>query len=283
VTSTGADPLISHAEGVQRRLVLPALMIVTVLAWGVGACSRLPSRPGSTTHQPFTVSEAGGIDGRMNTLLVRPDGVSVLMSRRPAAGQLQPATLGRVRTLLASDDLREEAATADRKRVPVCPDSVSITLTSGDLTMTRTGSCHGVTPAPSPAFDEIVRLLTPALRGRFDGPVTGDQPHLVPVRVVGRPLGRQQESIFAVDAEGRVRRTTPGQPDDVRQLTADDRDVLRLLLERLQGGRIEPCAGSSRYHVTISGRTEVSAPDCGFADHQAEVRAVVGLIENRFG
>jgi hypothetical protein len=274
--------VIGQAGGVQRRLALPAVVIATVLAWGVAACSILPSQPGSTTDQPFTVSEAGGVDGRTNTLLVRPDGVAVLMSRRPAAGQLQPATLDRVRTLLASDDLREEAATASRERVPVCPDSLSVTLTIGDLTMTETGSCRGVTQAPSPAFDEIVRLLTPALSGRFDGPVVGDQPHLVPVRIEGRPLGQQQESVFAVDAEGQARRTTPGGPDDVRRLTADDRDVLRLLLERLQAGRIEPCVGSSRYLVTITGRTEVAAPDCGFADHQAEVRAVVALIENRF-
>lgn len=113
--------------------------------------------------------------------------------------------------LLASDDLRDEAAaTASRERVPVCPDSLSIMLTIGDLTMTETGSCDGVTQAPTPAFDEIVRLLTPALGGQFDGPVAGDQPHLVPMRLEGRPLGQQQESVFAVDAEGQVRRTTPG-------------------------------------------------------------------------
>lgn len=272
----------SQAGSVDRRLALPIVVVLMALAWGAAACGTVRSQPRPAADQPFTVSESGGIDGRMTTLLVRPDGVAVLMSRRPAAGQVRSETLDRVRELLGSEDLAAEAATASREHVPVCPDNLSITLTAGDLTMTETGSCDGVEQAPSPVFDEIVRLVSPALAGRFDGPVVGDQPHLVALRLEGRPLGEHQELVFTVDPAGEVRRVTPGQPDDVRSLAAGDRDVLRLLLERLQTGRVEPCSASKRYDLTISGATEVTGPDCGFADRQAEVRAVVSVVENQF-
>ena len=263
-----------------RRFPLFALVALTILVGA--ACDVAGGGPEPPTDQPFTISESGGIDGRMNTLLVRPDGVAVLMSRRPAAGQIRPETLDRVRGLLASEELREEAVRAGRERVPVCPDNLSVTLTVGDLSMTETGSCDGVRQAPSPAFDEIARLLAPPLGGVFDGPVASDQPRLVPLRLQGRPLGQREESVFTVDGEGRVRRTTPGRPDDVRSLPAGDRDVLRFLLERLQTARVEPCAGSSRYVLTVGGPSEVSGPDCGFAQHPAEVRTVVSLVEDLF-
>lgn len=272
----------SHPGPVPRPTVLALLVGAALVLAGASGCGPDPTGPGPSGDLPFTIIEAGGIDGRANTLHVSPDGVAVWMSARPAAGQVRRETLDRVHDLLGSDDLRREAATAGRQDVPVCPDNLSITLTVGDLTMTATGSCRGVTWAPSPVFDEIVRLMAPALDGRFDGPVGSDAPSLVPVRLEGRPLGAAEDSVFTVDAEGRLRRATPGHPAEERSLAVGDRDVLRLLLERLRTGRLEPCPAPDRYRITIGGRSEMTASDCAFVDRQAEVRAVAAVVENPF-
>jgi hypothetical protein len=129
----------------------------------------VPSEP----FGDFAVGEFGGIDGRQNIVYLRADGVALLVSRQPAAGRLSGQTLSRLRTLLTSDQFRQEvAADAQRKQrapVPVCSDQITIEVTMGDLSMSRSDPCREISE-PTPAFDEITGILAPALRGDFDGP-----------------------------------------------------------------------------------------------------------------
>ena len=78
----------------------------------------VPSEP----FGDFAVGEFGGIDGRQNIVYVRADGVALLVSRQPAAGRLSGQSLSRLRTLLTSDQFRQEvAADAQRKPRGQCP------------------------------------------------------------------------------------------------------------------------------------------------------------------
>ena len=69
----------SNAGGV-RRFSLPALVALMVLVGAACDVARGGLEPSAA--QSFRISESGGMDGRMNTLLVRPDGVAVLMCPR---------------------------------------------------------------------------------------------------------------------------------------------------------------------------------------------------------
>ena len=113
----------------------------------------VPSEPFSD----FVVGEFGGIDGRQNIVYVRADGVALLVSRQPAAGRLSGQSLGRLRTLLTSDQFRQEvAADAQRKKrapVPVCADQITTEVTMGSLSMSRSDPCREESE-PTPAFDD---------------------------------------------------------------------------------------------------------------------------------
>jgi len=94
--------------GAAALLVLTGCSLIGPLA--------VPSEP----FGDFVVGEFGGIDGRQNILYVRADGVALLVSRQPAAGRLSNQTLGRLRTLLTSDQFRQEVARDEerKKRAP---------------------------------------------------------------------------------------------------------------------------------------------------------------------
>ena len=144
-------------------------MVMALAVLSVAGCSLLgPWAAPSEPFGDFSLGEFGGIDGRQNIVYVRADGVALLVSRMPAAGRLSGHDLSRLKTLLTSRQFRQEVkGEVERKAkspAPVCADQITTEVTMGSLWMSRTAPC-GTEAAPTPAFDEIVSILTPAMRG----------------------------------------------------------------------------------------------------------------------
>ena len=253
----------------------------------VAGCSLLsPLAMPSEPFGDFAVGEFGGIDGRQNILYVRPDGVALLVSRAPAAGQFSDQTRERLMTLLTSSQFRKEVEReAQRKSqtpVPVCADQITTQVTMGSLSMARTEPC-GDKSEPTPAFDEIVSIVAPALGGNFDGPVESAEPRLVPMRLERLPLQDQPAYTIKVDGVGRAMITIAGRESELHTLSVEQRDTLRLLLGRLTAKPAAPCTSKARYRLNVDTEPPVSAADCGFPERQPEFGALTSLMENAFG
>jgi hypothetical protein len=260
-----------------------------LLAFGVlaaTACARLdPTRDPSSTLAPkvtfgdLTLEETGGVDGRRNLLLVRSDGVAISMSWTPSAGQLGSDTMTRLRGLLESEQFRREVTRSAEPESPQCSDQVTMRLVMGDLAISQTGPCPtGV--APTPAFDEILKILSPPLRGEFDHPVSAGEPRLVPIRLEAQAESGQPAHVITVDSRGRAVKTTAGTEPVRRTLDAGQQDTLRLLLDRLQSKPPVDCAKPGRYRAVIGGKTTVTIAECQYFYTQPELRAVVNLLES---
>ena len=79
-------------------------MLITAVTLTAAGCSLIgPSATPSERFIDFSVAEFGGIDGRQNILYVRAaDGIALLISGAPAAGQLSDQAMSRLKALLTS-------------------------------------------------------------------------------------------------------------------------------------------------------------------------------------
>jgi hypothetical protein len=268
----------------QRSLAGGSALLLALGLLATAACARLDLTrdPPSPTPVPkvafsdFTVEETGGIDGRHNVLLVRTDGVAIWMSGKPSAGQLDPGTISRLRTLLESEQFRLEVARADEPELPQCSDQITTRLVMGDLAISRTGPCP-TDAAPTPVYDEILSILSSPMRGEFDRPVSGSEPRLVPIRLEANAEAGRPAHAITIDAHGRAVKTTPGAPPVRRTLEAGEQNILRLLLDRLQSAPPVRCANPGRYRAVIDGKITIT--ECDYFSNQPELRAVVNLLE----
>lgn len=265
-----------------RRVgVLAAAAALTVAGCSLTGPLATPSEPFSD----FTVGEFGGIDGRQNILHVRADGVALLVSRVPAAGRLSDQKLTRLRTLLTSEQFGKEVANAARHKPrtteQVCSDLITNEVTMGNLSISRTEPC-GQEPRPAPAFDEILSIVAPAMRGDFDGPVETAEPRLFPVRLERMKLQNHAGYMIKVDAAGRGTITGAGGGSKQRDLSVQQRDTLRLLVARIVEEPVVPCTSTVYYRLHIETEPAISGPDCGFRERQPEFRALTVLLEDAF-
>jgi hypothetical protein len=175
---------------------------------------------------------------------VRADGVALLISRAAATGRLKDQKLSRLQTLLTSEQFREEVARKAQQnpRTPeqVCSDQISNEVTMGKLSMSRTEQC-GEETRPTPAFDEIISIVAPAMRGTFDGPVKAPEPLLVPVRLERSGFQDRPDYTMKIDATVRGTMTPTSGGSMQRDLSVEQRDTLRLLLcshQRETGGAL---------------------------------------------
>jgi hypothetical protein len=242
-----------------------------------------PSEPFSD----FSVGEFGGIDGRQNILYVRAaDGVALLISRAPAAGRLSDQSLSRLQGLLTSKQFREEVTReAQRKSTapaPVCSDQITTEVTMGSLSMSRTEPC-GDKSEPTPAFDEILSIVAPAMQGNFDGPVGTAEPRLLSMRLERLQVQDQPAYTIRIDAAARAMITIAGRRSELHELSIQQRDTVRLLLARVIGEPVVPCTSTVHYQLYVDTEPAVSGPDCGFPQRQPEFRALPVLLETAFG
>ena len=238
---------------------------------------------------PFSelrVTEVGGIDGRFNVLVIRTDGVAVLMGRAPSAGQLADAKLSRLRALLESEQFRREVAAASESspEPPQCTDQITVELRMGSLAISRTGPCPSDDGRrPMPAYDEILSIVNAPLHGQFDRPVPAGPPVLVPVRLEAQTTATEPGYQATVDARGRGTLTRSGSAPVRRTLPAESQDTLRLLIPRLTSASptASPtaCAEPGRHRVTTGGRDPVTVVECGYGFTQPELRAIVALLQ----
>jgi hypothetical protein len=261
--------------------VLATAALLTVAGCSLVGPTAAPVEP----FGDFTVGESGGIDGRQNILHVRADGVALLISRAPAAGRLSDQQLSRLQTLLTSEQFREEVARAAQEKSPtpelVCSDQITNEVTMGNLSMSRTEPC-GDESGPTPAFDEIISIVAPALRGSFDGPVDTPEPCLVALRLE-RSGGQTQPGYWIeVDAAGRGMITVAGGRPQQRELQFQQRDTLRLLIARIIEKPVVPCTPSGHYQLRVEKQPAVIGPECGFPERQREFHAVTVLLEEAF-
>jgi hypothetical protein len=267
----------------QRSLARSSAILLALGLLAAAACARLdPTRDPALTPVPkvafsdLTLEETGGIDGRHNVLLVRTDGVAISISWKPAAGQLSPDTVTRLRTLLESEQFRIEVARGGEPEPPQCSDQITMRLVMGALAISQTGPCPTDT-APTPAFDEILSILSAPLRGEYDRPVPGGEPRLVPIRLEAQADGGKPAHVITVDAHGRAVKTMPGSTPVHRTLEVGEQDTLRLLLDRLQSAPSVDCTKPGRYRAIINGK--ISVTECQYFYAQPELRAVVNLLE----
>jgi hypothetical protein len=262
--------------------VIGAAVLLVLTGCGLVDHVAVPSEP----FGDFAVGEFGGIDGRQNIVYVRADGVALLVSRQPAAGRLSGQTLSRLRTLLTSDQFRQEvAADAQRKKraaVPVCSDQITIEVTIGDLSMSRSDPCREKSE-PTPAFDEITGILAPALRGDFDGPADTAKPQLFPTLLERIQLQDRPAYVIKINAAGRAKIMISGQTSEWHSLSVQQRDTVRLLVARVIEEPVSPCTSQAYYRLQVDKEPTAEGPDCGFPERQLEFRALTALLENAFG
>ena len=260
---------------------------MTAAALAVAGCSLIgPSTVPSEPFSDFSVGEFGGIDGRQNVLYVRVDGVALLISRMPASGRLSEQALQRLQTLLTSRQFRQEVARAAQRKsqapAPVCTDQITTEVTMGGLSMSRTEPC-GKGSERTPAFDEILSIVAPAMRGNFDGSVDSAEPRLLPMRLQRLQLQDQQAYTIKVDASAQAMITIAGRQSELHELSIQQRDTVRLLLARVIEKPVVPCTTTAHYRLHVDKEPPVSGPDCGFPQRQLEFRALTVLLETAFG
>ncbi len=260
--------------GAAVLLVLTSCSLVGPLA--------VPSEP----FGDFAVGEFGGIDGRQNIVYVRADGVALLVSRQPAAGRFSAQTLSRLRSLLTSDQFRQEVARdAQRKKrapVPVCADQITTEVTMGSLSMGRSDPC-GEKSEPTPAFDEITSIVAPALRGNFDGPVDEAEPRLFPMSLQRVQLQDRPAYTIKIDNRGRAMIMISGRTSEWHSLSVQQRDTVRLLMARVIDKPVAPCTSETGYRLHVDTEPAVEGPDCGFPQRQQEFHALTAMLEDAFG
>jgi hypothetical protein len=261
-------------------------VIATAALLSAAGCSLVgPTAAPAEPFGDFVVGESGGIDGRQNILHVRADGVALLISRAPAAGRLSDQKLSRLQTLLTSEQFREEVARqAQRKPRPpeqVCSDQITNEVMMGELSMSRTEPC-GEETRPTPAFDEIISIVAPAMRGTFDGPVETPEPRLVPLRLERSGLQDQPDYAMMIDATGRGTMTPTSGGSTQRDLSVEQRDTLRLLIARISEKPVVPCTSTAYYRLRADTQPAISGPDCAFPERQPEFYALTVLLEDAF-
>jgi hypothetical protein len=239
----------------------------------------------SVPFSDFTVGEFGGIDGRQNILHVRIDGVALLIARVPAAGRLNDQKLSRLRTLPTSEQFSKEVAGAAQRKPDtteqVCSDMISKEVTMGNLKVRRMEAC-GKESRPAPAFDEIVSIVAPAMRGDLDGAVDTTEPRLISGRLERIEPQQQAAYMMKVDTAGRGTITLAGGDLKQRDLSVQQRDTLRLLIARIIEQPVAPCTSTAHYRLHIETEPAISGPDCGFPERQPEFAALAVLLENVF-
>jgi hypothetical protein len=263
--------------------VLGAAATLTVAGCSLIGPLATPSEPFSD----FSVGESGGIDGRQNILYVRAaDGVALLISRAPASGKLSDQSLRRLQELLTSkqfrDEVTREAQRKSKAPEPVCSDQITTEVTMGSLSMRRTDPC-GVKSEPTPAFDEILSIVAPAMHGNFDGPVDTAEPRLLPMRLERLQVQDQPAYMIRIDTAGRAMITIAGRASELHELSIQQRDTVRLLQARLIDEPVVPCTSTAYYQLHVDTEPAVSGPDCGFPQRQPEFRALTVLLETAFG
>jgi hypothetical protein len=263
-------------------------VLVAAATLTVAGCSLIgPLAKPSEPFSDFSVGEFGGIDGRQNILYVRAaDGVALLISRAPVAGQLTDQSLSRLQELLTSQQFREEVRReAQRKSkapAPICSDQITTEVTIGSFSMSRTEPCVEKSE-PTPAFDEILSIVAPAMQGNFDGPIDTTEPRLLPMRLERLQVQDQPVYTIRIDAAGRAMITIAGRASEVHKLSIRQRDTVRLLQAYVIDEPVVPCTSTAHYQLHVESEPAVSGPDCGFPQRQPEFRALTVLLETAFG
>ena len=268
-----------------RRSLLRMACLLTLSAPVLVTCSpdagpdATPTPVPTVSFTDVTVTETGGVDGRYNVLVIQTDGIALLMGREPSAGRIGEEKLSRLRTLLESEQFRQEVATMTSPEPPQCSDQITVAVVMGPLTMSRTGPCSTGDDRPTPAFDEIVSIVSAPLQGKFDRPVPAGPPALVPVRLVAKEAAGEPGYLITVDDRGRGILTPVDAPPVRRTLPDDEQDTLRLLLARLAAAPVVDCADPGRRRVIVGGRDPATVTECGYFGNQPEFWAVVRVLE----
>jgi hypothetical protein len=166
--------------------------------------------------------------------------------------------------------------------VPVCSDQITIEVTMGDLSMSRSDPCREMSE-PTPAFDEITGILAPALRGDFDGPTDTTEPQLFPMSLQRIQLQDRPAYVIKIDAAGRAKIMISGRTSEWHSLSVQQRDTVRLLVARVIEEPVSPCTSQAYYRLQVDKEPVAGGPDCGFPERQLEFRALTALLENAFG
>jgi hypothetical protein len=187
---------------------------------------------------------------------------------------------------LTSDQFREEVAREGQRKskapAPVCSDQITTEVTMGSLSMSRTEPC-GEKSEPTPAFDEILSIVDPAMQGNFDRPVDTSEPRLRPMRLERLQVQDQPAYTIRIDSAGRAMITIGGRKSELHELSIQQRDTIRLLQARIIDEHVVPCTSSAYYQLHVDSEPAVSGPDCGFPQRQPEFRALAVLLETAFG
>jgi len=277
-----------HGVGVRRTLPrrLAGLMLVAALLASAGCTPEASSEP-PEPFGDFAVGQFGGVAGLQEILRVHADGNALLIAREPASGRLSAEDMDRLRTLLTSEQFRQEVALElEWKRKPrkiECSDQIITEVSMGSLSLSRSGPCGKEDLPDAPAFNEILTIVGPARRGDFAGPVDGSEPRLVPIRLERLTTSSRPGYLITIDRPGEGSIKLEGAAARRGALASADQDTLRLLIPELTSGPITPCQSTEYYRIRIEGAPPVDAADCEFRRRYPEFRAMVQVLETAFG
>jgi hypothetical protein len=228
----------------------------------------------------FTVTEAGGIDGRYNVLKLRPDGVGLYLSTDSTAGRVNQPTMDRLKELFESTEFRAEAARPAPKPTQQCSDQISDTIQLGEVSMSREAQCQP--PEDKPAFDEILRLVNRPLRGEFDQPLSASQPRLQPLTVERTGYDRP-DYLVRISATGTAELVLDHAAARRARLSQDRQDALRLIQDWI--GVLPaptPCPRPGSHRITVGSAQPLTVTRCMQRFDNVELWSIILLAQHTF-
>jgi hypothetical protein len=124
--------------------------------------------------------------------------------------------------------------------------------------------------------------MAAAMRGNFDGPVDTTEQRLFPLRLERMALQNQAGYLIKIDTAGRGMIKLAGGGSKQRDLSAQQRDTLRLLIARIIEHPVVRCTSTAHYRLHVATEPVISGPGCGFRERQPEFGALTVLLENAF-
>lgn len=262
------------------RPVVATLLVVAVTLLPAG-CAR-PVQP--AVFGEFSVTRSGGVAGVHDQLRVSPDGLAVELSPDLRVGRLSADRTAHARRILESDELAREARAARRDDDDGCVDTFVTAVRMGAFSMAVPGSCGAGRPRATPAFDELLGVVSDARRGLFDEPLGSGDVLASSVRV--RQPGRAGRAPFTIDLDqdGSATLRRGGVVSAQADLTDDQREGVGIVAAGLLGVTPSACAQTSSPTIEVMGPDgrRVSGSACGFGDLRVDAYAVLEELGRLF-
>lgn len=259
------------------------IVVVSLLAVGLlqGGCAR-PVQP--AVFGEFSVTRSGGVAGVHDQLRVSPDGLAVELSPDLRVGRLSADRTEHARRLLESDALAREARAARRDDDDGCVDTFVTGVQMGAFSMADPGSCGTGRRRATPAFDELLTVVSDARRGVFDEPLEPGDVLATKVRVTQPGSSSREAFRIDLDQDGTATLRRGGAAPERADLDDDQRKGVGIVAHGLLGVTPTACTQASSAVIEVEGPDgrRVGGSACGFGARRVDAYAVVDELSRLF-